>query len=137
MEKTQPLDPTPDKLFFSYEISNTNYFFSLNWDGNVLVAKQFSKHTSKDVNVKIIPDYDEWEEFLDELSAIDAWSWYELYEVKCVDSCVEGDEWELYIEFDEEKIESHGSNSYPPTFREFIKAVEQLTGLLIEFIHEE
>ena len=39
--------------------------------------------------------------------------------------------------FDEEKIESYGSNSYPPTFREFIKAVEQLTGLLIEFIHEE
>ncbi len=137
MEKTQLPNLIPDKLFFRYQIFNTGYLFSLNWDGNVLVAEQFSKNSSEEEQIKIVPDQDGWADFWDEIFSIDVWGWHELYEIKCTESCVEGDEWELYIRFDEEQIESHGSNSYPSTFRDFVKAVEELTGLLINFIHED
>ena len=137
MEKTQHPQLVPSKLFFRYEIPQTNYFFSLNWEQNVLVIKQFRKHPSKDEQIKIVPDYEEWADFWEELSVIEVWGWCELYEVKCTDACVVGDEWELYIKFKDEHVESYGYNSYPPTFREFIKVVEELTGIVVEFIHQE
>lgn len=127
----------PNKLFIRYEVFNTGYFFSLTWENSVLVSKQFSNHSFVDESVEIVPDNEEWADFWDSLSEIDIWSWYELYEVKCIDSCVEGDEWEVDIELGYDQVESHGANSYPPAFREFLKAVEELTGILIEFIHED
>ncbi len=117
MEKTQQSKLIPDKLFFRYEIFNLNYFFSLKWDCNTLIVNQFSKDPHEDEQIKIFPDTDVWTDFWDEMFLIDVWGWYELYEVKCIDLCVEGDEWELDIEFDDEKIHSQGSNSYPSTFR--------------------
>jgi hypothetical protein len=71
------------------------------------------------------------------MDEIEIWEWYDEYTVNCGDSCVEGDEWEVGIIFGDMKVESHGANSYPPTFREFLKAVEELTGILIEFIQQD
>lgn len=127
----------PNKLVFKYEIFNTGYIFSLIWDNNVLIVKKFSQHPPEDEQIQLSPNNDEWSLFWDSLYDMGIWDWYEVYEVKCMDSCVEGDEWEVNIEFGHEQIESQGSNSYPPTFREFIKAVEELTGIIIEFIHED
>ena len=137
MEEKQLHKLVPDKLFFRYKIHQTNYFFSLNWEGNILVVKQFRKHPSKDEQIEIVPDHEAWADFWDELSIIDVWGWFELYEVKCTGSCVADDEWEVYIKFGDEHVESYGSNSYPPTFRDFIKIVEELTGVVIEFIHQD
>ncbi|EKF86000.1 hypothetical protein A994_05921 [Methanobacterium formicicum DSM 3637] len=86
---------------------------------------------------KIIPSNEEWEDFWYYLDEIKIWDWYEDYRVTCRDSCVEDDEWEVDIVFGDIKVESHGANSYPPTFREFLKAIEELTGILIEFIQQD
>ncbi len=126
----------PKTLWIKYEALNTGYSFSLKWEDNVLVIKQFSKHENQDEQ-KITPINDEWEDFWHYLNEIEIWDWYEEYRVTCADSCVEGDEWEVDIIFGDLKVESQGANSYPPTFREFLKAIEELTGILIEFIQQD
>lgn len=126
----------PRKLVFKYEVF-TGYQFSLKCKDDVLVVKQHSNDSHGDKLVEIVPDSEKWADFWNSIFEMDVWDWYEVYEVKCMDSCVEGDEWEVCIEFDDNLIRSQGSNSYPPSFREFIMAVEELTGILIEFIHED
>lgn len=128
-------DLFPDRFMFRYEVTDRGYLFYLQWKDNNLFLKQFSDNTIV-IQELITPTPDEWNDFWYRMDEIRIWDWYQLYEVKCMDSCVEGDQWELNIEFDEEQIESHGSDSYPSTFREFVKAIEELTGILIEFIHE-
>lgn len=124
-------------MIIRYEITNTGYFFSLKLEDNVLILKQFSQQPKLDEMIEIIPTTDEWLHFASELSELDIWNWYEEYQVKCSDSCVEGDEWMVKIDWDDDTIDSHGSNSYPPMFREFIKSIEGLTGTLIEFVHKD
>ena len=129
-------DLNPKTLWIKYEALNAGYFFSLKWEYNVLVIKQFYDNENREEQ-KIMPSNDEWEDFWYYLNEIKVWDWYEEYLVNCGDSCVEGDEWEVSIIFCDMKVESHGANSYPPTFREFLKAVEELTGILIEFIQQD
>jgi hypothetical protein len=150
----------PIHLIIKYQSFNDGYSFSLKWEDNVLIIKQLSKNQSQSQNKnqnqeqsitpslnldhnqnqneqKIIPTNEEWEDFCYYLDEIKIWDWYEDYKVTCRDSCVEDDEWEVYIVFGDMKVESHGANSYPPTFREFLKAIEELTGILIEFIQQD
>jgi hypothetical protein len=127
-------DSLPNEFMVSYEVKDNGYLFNLSWEDNHLFLKQSSNNNS-DIQEYITPTADEWEEFWHRMDEIEIWGWYEIYEVKCMDSCVEGNEWEVKIEFGEEMIESYGSNSYPSTFQEFLKAVEELTGIIIEFIH--
>lgn len=129
-------DLNPKTLCIKYEALNTGYFFSLKWEYNVLLIKQFSDNENQDEQ-KIMPSNEEWEDFWHYLNEINVWDWYEEYIVNCLDSCVDGDEWEVDIIFRDMKVESHGANSYPPTFREFLKAIEELTGILIEFIQQD
>jgi hypothetical protein len=131
----QQINPT--EFMIQYEMLTNGYFFYLKLEGDTLILKQFSKYQNKDEQIEIIPTPEEWLDFKDELSTIDIWGWYEEYLVKCSDSCVEGDEWEVKIYWDENWVESRGSNSYPSTFREMMKAVEELTGMVIEFIHQD
>lgn len=126
----------PITLLIKYEAFNEGYLFSLKWEDNVLVIKQLSKNKNQNEQ-KIIPSNEEWEDFWYYLDEIKIWNWYEEYRVTCLDSCVQGDEWEVDIVFGDMKVESHGANSYPPTFREFLKAIEELTGILIEFIQQD
>ncbi|WP_292756087.1 hypothetical protein [Methanobacterium sp.] len=126
----------PTNLWIKYEALTNGYFFSLKWEDQCLVIKQFSKHENQDEQ-KIIPSDEEWEDFWHYIDEIKIWDWYEEYRVTCEDSCVEDDEWEVDIIFGDLKVESHGANSYPPTFREFLKAIEELTGIIIEFIQHD
>jgi len=126
----------PKNLWIKYEALNNGYFFSLKWEDKCLVIKQFSKHENQDEQ-KITPINEEWEDFWHYLDEIKIWDWYEEYRVTCADSCVEDDEWEVDIIFGDLKVESQGANSYPPTFREFLKAIEELTGIIIEFIQQD
>ena len=148
----------PIQLFIKYQSFNEGYSFSLKWEDNGLIIKQLSKNQSlnqiqnqnhnqnQSINQslnhnqneqKIIPSNEEWEDFWYYLDEIKIWDWYEDYRVTCRDSCVEDDEWEVDIVFGDMKVESHGANSYPPTFRELLKAIEELTGIIIEFIQQD
>jgi hypothetical protein len=127
----------PIEFTINYQIPNKDYFFNLKWDGIELFFKQFSLKLQLDQHGKIHPEIQDWNEFWHRMDEIGIWGWYEEYTVTCLDSCVEGDEWEVDIIFGDMKVESHGANSYPPTFREFLKAIEELTGILIEFIQQE
>ncbi len=127
----------PTQLLIQYEIITTGYFFSLKLEGNTLTLKQFSKPTNLDEQIEIIPTSEEWLDFREELFLINIWGWYDEYLVKCSDSCVNNDEWEVKIYWDDNWLESHGSNCYPSTFRDLVKAVEELTGVVIEFIHQD
>ena len=111
---------------------------SLNLDHNQSITQSPNQNHNLNQNEqKIIPTSEEWEDFWYYLDEIKIWDWYEDYRVTCRDSCVEDDEWEVDIVFGDMKVESHGANSYPPTFRELLKAIEELTGIIIEFIQQD
>jgi hypothetical protein len=129
--------PYPIEFTINYQIPDNGYFFNLRWDGIELFFQQFSLKLQLDQHGKIHPEIQEWNEFWQRMDEIEIWEWYDEYKVNCGDSCVEGDEWEVGIIFGDMKVESHGANSYPPTFREFLSAVEELTGILIEFIQQD
>lgn len=126
----------PIAFCVKYEVLDECYSFSLKWEDDALVIKQFSRNKNQN-EIKIIPSNEEWDDFWYYLNEIEIWNWYEEYRVTCKDSCIVGDEWYVDIIFGDMKVESHGANSYPPTFREFIKAIEELTGILIEFIQQD
>jgi len=126
----------PIAFCVKYELLDEGYSFSLKWEDDALVIKQFSRNKNQKEQ-KIVPSNEEWDDFWYYLNEIEIWNWYEEYRVTCEDSCVVGDEWDVDIIFGDMKVESHGANSYPPTFREFIKAIEELTGILIEFIQQD
>ena len=127
----------PKEFIINYQIADKGYFFNLKWDGMELFFKQFSLKHQLDQHGKIHPEIQEWNEFWHRMDEIGIWNWYEEYTVTCGDSCVEEDEWEVDIIFSDMKVESHGANSYPSTFREFLKELEELTGIIIEFIQQD
>jgi hypothetical protein len=115
-------DPHPTEFSIRYQIPPKDYFFNLEWDGDRLFLKEFSLESGIDQQKDIKPEIHDWN---DE------------YVVSCKDSCVEGDEWEVNLVYGDQNLEAHGANSYPPTFREFLKATEELTGIIIEFIQQD
>lgn len=130
-------DLKPTEFILDYRIPHLDYFFNLKWDGNGLFLKEFSPKLGINQQNNINPENHEWEEFLHRMEEIRVWDWYEEYVVNCQDSCVEGDEWEVSMVFGDFRIESHGANSYPSSFQEFLQAIEELTGIIIEFIQQD
>jgi hypothetical protein len=127
----------PTEFNFNYQIPGRNYLFNLKWDENRLSYKEFNPLVGMNHQKVLNPAVDDWAEFWYVMDEIRVWDWYEDYRVNCGDSCVEGDEWEVSLVFGDLMMESNGANSYPTTFREFIKATEELTGILIEFIQQD
>lgn len=127
----------PTEFNFHYQIPGRDYLFNIKWDENKLFYKEFNPQVGINQQKVICPEVNDWAEFWHVLDEISIWDWYDEYLVSCEDSCVEGDEWEVNLVFGDLRMESHGANSYPATFREFIKATEELTGLLIEFIQQD
>lgn len=130
-------DPHPTEFSIRYQILPKDYFFNLEWDGDRLFLKEFSLESGIDQQKDIKPEIHDWNEFWSHVDEIRVWDWYDEYVVSCKDSCVEGDEWEVNLVYGDQNLEAHGANSYPPTFREFLKATEELTGIIIEFIQQD
>lgn len=126
-----------DEFKFIYKNYSSNYFFSLNWENKKLLFNQLDSEGFSDQNVVILPLNDDWQDFGDRMDEIGIFDWYGEYIMNCADGCEEGDEWELLLKLNGLEIESRGSNSYPGTFREFIKAIENLTGVLVEGFHQD
>jgi len=122
----------PSEFSLRYQIPVKGYFFNLEWDGDRLFLKEFSSELGIDQLKDIKPEIHDWNEFWYRVDEIQVWDWYDEYVVSCQDSCVEGDEWEVNLVYGDQNLEAHGANSYPPTFREFLKAIEELTGIIIE-----
>ena len=126
----------PDQFLVSYENKNKSYHFNLKWEDTHLVLKELSDD-QQDMQENITPTDSEWLDFWHRMDEIEIWDWYDEYIMTCSDACMEGDEWEIYIVYGDVRIESNGANSYPSTFREFVKSLEELTGVVIEFIQED
>jgi len=64
-------------------------------------------------------------EFLEAVDRLNVWDWKEDY---CDPHTLDGTQWELSISNGTSKVKCDGSNDYPPGFKEFISAVNQLSG---------
>jgi hypothetical protein len=126
----------PDQFMVSYENKKKSYLFNLKWEDTHLVLKELSDD-QPDMQENITPTASEWLDFWHRMDEIGIWDWYGEYIMTCSDACMEGDEWEIHILYGDVRIESYGANSYPSTFREFVKSLEELTGVVIEFIQED
>lgn len=127
----------PTEFNINYQIPERDYLFNIKWDENRLFYKEFNPQLGINQQKVINPEIDDWAEFWHLMDEIGVWDWYEEYIVNCGDSCVEGDQWEVSLIWGDHRMESHGANSYPTTFHQFLKATEELTGTLIEFIQQD
>ncbi|CEL25110.1 hypothetical protein [Methanobacterium formicicum] len=125
----------PVEFNFSYEIPGRGYLFSLTWEGECLFLRELAPWQEQ--QKEISPELDEWDEFWHRMDEIGLWAWYDEYMVSCDEACLEGDEWEINLVHGDMMVESHGANSYPTTFHQFLKATEELTGIIIEFIQQD
>ncbi|WP_292612841.1 hypothetical protein [Methanobacterium sp. BAmetb5] len=127
----------PTEFNINYQIPKQDYLFHIKWEENRLSYNEFNPLGGINHQRVIYPELDDWAEFWQVMDDLEVWNWYEEYLVSCGDSCVVGDEWEVSMWWKDQRMESHGANSYPNTFQEFLKATEELTGILIEFIQED
>ena len=64
------------------------------------------------IKLSISPSKQKWKNFKKKLDAIDVWSWKNEYNNPNV---LDGTQWELEIDYGDQKIKSYGSNLYPGT----------------------
>lgn len=87
--------------------------------------------------LRCVPDEQHWRQFWQEMDRIGVWDWQQEYENAHV---LDGDLWDLKLEFGARRVAAKGSNAYPGwphdpefpadcTFAQFLAALRQLTGI--------
>ena len=118
MENTEFI---PDKFVFKYGPAlYPHEGFSITLNKENLVYKD--GHIVNIAEKSLIPTQKQWINFWDALEEIGLWNWNEKYELCCLD----GIKWSIQISLKDCEVESEGSNDFPDSFNEFIKAVEDL-----------
>jgi len=121
----------PDELQILYNVVTQGYKFSMHWEGDKLMVDQSGQGEYQHYHKEITPSHEEWEEFWYMMDEIQIWDWYSEYNVQCLHE----DDWEVTIKYQDQMVESRGQSSYPGTFRDFMKAIEVLTGVMIDYFH--
>jgi hypothetical protein len=121
----------PDELQILYNVVTQGYKFSMHWEGDKLMVDQSGQGEYQHYHKEITPSHEEWEEFWYMMDEIQIWDWYSEYNVQCLHE----DDWEVTIKYQDQMVESRGQSSYPCTFRDFMKAIEVLTGVMIDYFH--
>jgi hypothetical protein len=121
----------PEELQILYNVVTQGYRFSIKWEGDKLIVDQSDEGEFQQYHKEITPSHEEWEEFWFMMDEIEIWDWYSEYSVQCLHE----DDWEVSIKYQDQLVESRGKSSYPGTFREFMKAVEELTGVIVDYFH--
>ena len=73
----------------------------------------------------IEPTARQWKAFRSKLDQADAWNWDESYSSP---DTVDGTNWSVSIQWDDQEVDSGGSNGYPPRFKGILSAVRKLIG---------
>ncbi|MDO5835382.1 MAG: HEAT repeat domain-containing protein [Methanobacterium sp.] len=73
---------------------------------------------------------EKWIDFWEMMDQIDIFDWKESY---TDDDVYDGDLWSLKIQFHDKTLTSGGSNAYPPAFRQFLFAIQELTSETMDF----
>jgi hypothetical protein len=121
----------PDELEIIYHVFTQDYKFSIQWEGEKLMVNQSGQGEFQRYHKEITPSPEQWGEFWFMLDEIEIWDWYSEYSVQCLYE----DYWEVSIKYQDHLVMSRGKNSYPNTFRELMKAVEELTGFIVSYFH--
>lgn len=113
-------------------------------DGKFTAPFNMQKEIRGYENGDISPSESDWRLFWDRMDEINLWDWNNFYEPQNV-YVLDGVSWMIKISVGNKKIECHGSNAYPgdnpdeivdlnvsTTFRKFLNAVEDLTGLRVK-----
>ena len=114
--------PTKMKLNIDGYMGGGN---SLYWEGNTLVYVE-TLPSEETRTKKIRPRKKAWLKFWNDLEQLGVWQWQREYQNKGPE-IQDGSFWSISIEYQGKEISSGGSNAYPPKFRQFQEAVENLS----------
>ncbi|MDO8869518.1 MAG: hypothetical protein Q7V10_02085 [Methanobacteriaceae archaeon] len=108
----------PDKFEIRYSCFTITLFNTVIFEDNKILFNSFySKNES-------FPDHKQWKKFWEKLDQFDIWSWEKSYiNFNIIDGCA----WSIDLTHNNKKIKSSGSNAWPENFKEFIRALEDLT----------
>ncbi len=108
----------PQKFEITYHCFTSTIFNEVNFKEGKLILNHFFS------GEEIVPDNAQWEKFWKKMEKLEVWNWKREYEnIDVLDGC----SWSLHIEYNGQKIKSEGSNHWPENFKEFIRALKDLT----------
>ena len=114
-------DYIPDKFVFKYGPALRSYEgFSITLEKGNLIYRD--GHILSLDERSLNPTQSQWIKFWSTVDEIGLWNWNEKYDLCCLD----GVKWSIQISIQGHEIESEGSNDFPDSFNEFIKAIEDL-----------
>ncbi len=116
--------PLPRKLEIEIGGFPGPYYSIKILDSALIYAASHAGIVSKES--KLIPNVEDWANFLTSLEAINIWSWHKIYMPKA--AICDGAQWSIWITWGKKSIRSEGDNAFPDTFDLFTRAVKELIG---------
>ncbi len=106
--------------------------YSVRWDWMGRLRYQpYELHYEKQAAKEVNPSQEGWEKFWAEMDRIKIWNWRDEYKSK--QEVRDGTGWHVDIRYNNNFVESSGSNAYPKYFKPFCQAVARLLdGLAFE-----
>ncbi|RLA23074.1 MAG: hypothetical protein DRQ62_06930 [Gammaproteobacteria bacterium] len=115
----------PIKLSFSiYSFSAYTYFVRLD-NESLQYGKSIGSPECGEIEVSVVPSERKWKNFKKKLDDIGIWKWKRNYNHPHI---LDGTQWELEIVYNDQRVKSYGSNSYPDEFNELKDALSLLFG---------
>jgi hypothetical protein len=99
--------------------------YHVTWNGTTLTHQHLGHFYAPGPTTELRPSRDEWAAFRRALDDIGVWRWNDSYRDLAV---MDGTNWTFAVRFSDRRVESKGSNAYPPRFAEWLRVVSALTG---------
>jgi hypothetical protein len=98
--------------------------FHVTWNGSMLTHKHLGHFCAPGPTTDFRPSPGEWAAFRRALDDIGVWEWAESY---CDPGVMDGTNWSFTAHYADRRVESKGTNAYPPRFVEWLRAVSALS----------
>jgi hypothetical protein len=98
--------------------------FHVTWNGSTLTHKHLGQFYTAGPTTDSRPSPDEWTRFRRALDDIGVWEWEDSYSDLGV---MDGTNWSFTARYGDRRVESKGTNAYPPRFVEWLRAVSALS----------
>lgn len=127
-----------NKFEFNYDLCFSNNFSVEIKDYKVILNSLDISDEQFPVkeNIEYVVSEDNLINFWRRINQIDIFNWEEHYDANEDGYMVfDGYSWDLCIESNDKSIESFGDNKFPPSFRQFLDAIEELTNKKIDLVN--
>jgi hypothetical protein len=119
-----PVDDVAPHVFDAFVGGAMGDSYHVTWNGSTLTHQHLGPFYALGVTLGLRPSQKEWARFRRALDDIGVWEWAESY---CDPGVMDGTNWSFTAGYADRRVESKGTNAYPPRFAEWLRAVSALS----------